>query len=166
MQADPVTVGAPDEVLWRFGSFVLWEGQRRLEYGGEPVRLGSRSFDLLLHLLKHAGEDVSTEEFLAAVWTGVVVEPASVRVHMSILRKALGDPEPQDKCREWIATVPMRGYRFVGCVRRSQRLPGLDVSQLVDNCEHAIEPLSALLIRLLETLAGLHSLAAGAWEHQ
>ncbi|SFM68603.1 helix-turn-helix transcriptional regulator [Variovorax sp. OV329] len=116
MLADSTNTQANGEVLWRFGSFVLWESQRRLERRGQSIRLGSRSFDLLLQLLKRAGEVISNEEFLAAVWSGVVVEEASVRVHMSNLRKALGTPDPIDDCREWIANVPLRGYRFVGRV--------------------------------------------------
>lgn len=118
MLADSVTMQAPGELMWRFGSFVLWEKQRRLERQGQLVRLGSRSFDLLLQLLKRAGEVISNQELLAAVWSGVVVEEASVRVHMSILRKALGAPEPQDACREWISNVPLRGYLFAGRVQR------------------------------------------------
>lgn len=116
MLADSVSAQAPGEVLWRFGSFVLWEFQRRIERHGKAVRMGSRSFDLLLVLLKRAGEVISNGEFLAAVWSGVVVEEASVRVHMSNLRKALGKPGPEDDCTEWIANVPLRGYRFVGRV--------------------------------------------------
>lgn len=112
--------GARDlaEVRWRFGSFVVWEGQRRLERFGQAVRLGSRSFELLLQLVKRVGQVVSKDELLSTVWAGVVVEEASVRVQMSTLRKALGDPEDGDDCTEWISNVPLRGYRFNGTVRR------------------------------------------------
>lgn len=109
---------ASAEVRWYFGVFVLWEAQRRLERAGEAVRLGPRSFDLLLQLIKRAGEFVSKVDLLAAVWAGVVVEEASVRVHMSTLRKALGEPGGSDECKEWISNVPLRGYRFNGRVRR------------------------------------------------
>jgi predicted ATPase/DNA-binding winged helix-turn-helix (wHTH) protein len=112
------TTPPPGEVRWYFGAFILWETQRRLEWSGQAVRLGPRSFDLLLHLLKRAGELVGKDELLAAVWTGVVVEESSVRVHMSLLRKALVDPADDDDCKEWITTVPLRGYRFNGRVRR------------------------------------------------
>jgi predicted ATPase/DNA-binding winged helix-turn-helix (wHTH) protein len=112
----------PDEACWRFGSFVVWEAQRRVERAGQAVRLGARSFDLLLGLLKQAGELVSKDELLASVWTGLVVEETSVRVHMSLLRKALGEPGESDGCKEWITTIPLRGYRFNGRVVRE--LPG------------------------------------------
>jgi predicted ATPase/DNA-binding winged helix-turn-helix (wHTH) protein len=108
------------EPCWRFGVFVVWEAQRRIERDGKPVRLGSRAFDLLLQLLHHAGELLDKQALLAAVWSGVVVEEASVRVHMSLLRKALGRPGPDDGCREWISSVPLRGYRFNGKVTAAQ----------------------------------------------
>ncbi|MDM0074797.1 winged helix-turn-helix domain-containing protein [Variovorax sp. J2P1-59] len=108
----------PSDVRWHFGSFLVWETQRRLERSGQAVRLGPRSFDLLLQLLQRAGEFVSKDELLSSVWAGVVVEEASVRVHMSTLRKALGEPDDGDGCEEWITNVPLRGYRFNGRVRQ------------------------------------------------
>jgi len=108
------------EVRWRFGSFTLKEMQRRLERSGEVVRLGPRAFDLLLQLIKRSGEFVSKDELLSTVWAGVVVEESSVRVHMSMLRKALGKPSKRDDCDEWISNVPQRGYRFNAKVHRDR----------------------------------------------
>ena len=109
----------PDDTLWAFGSFVIWESQRRIESPDHQVRLGPRSFDLLLALVKRHGEYVAKEELLTSVWKGVVVEEASVRVHMSLVRKALGEPGSDDGCLEWISNVPLRGYRFNGRVTSS-----------------------------------------------
>lgn len=109
---------AMDEVRWRFGPFLVWEGQRRIERSGEAIRLGPRSFDLLLELIRHAGEFISNAELLSTVWAGLVVEEASVRVHVSLIRKSLGEPGVWDECREWISNVPLRGYRFNGRVQR------------------------------------------------
>lgn len=110
----------PGDVCWRFGAFILWEAQRRLERLGHSVRLGSRSFELLLQLLRRVGEVVGKDELLATVWAGVVVEESSVRVHISALRKALGEPQDGDNCKEWISNIPLRGYRFNGTVSRQQ----------------------------------------------
>ncbi len=114
------TTQGPGEVRWRFGAFVLWETQRRLEKLGHSVRLGSRSFEVLLQLLRRAGEVVGKDELLATVWAGVVVEESSVRVHISALRKVLGEPEDGDNCKEWISNILLRGYRFNGAVFREQ----------------------------------------------
>jgi predicted ATPase/DNA-binding winged helix-turn-helix (wHTH) protein len=111
---------------WTFGAYVLRESQRRLEREGKPVRLGSRSFDILLQLLRRAGEVVSKDELLASVWAGIVVEEASVRVHMSTLRKALAEADAADatsSAHEWIASVPLKGYSFTGRVTRRSALP-------------------------------------------
>lgn len=116
------------EVCWRFGPFILWEAQRRLERRGQGVRLGSRAFELLLQLLKRGGEVVGKEALLAAVWTDVVVEESSVRVHISTLRKALGEPEHGDHRKEWISNIPLRGYRFNAPVFREE--VGLPVGDL------------------------------------
>ncbi|HSW04103.1 ATP-binding protein [Aquabacterium sp.] len=117
------------EVRWHFGAFILWQTQRRLERAGQLVRLGPRSFDLLLLLVQRAGEFLSKDELLATVWAGVVVEQGSVRVHMSMLRKALGEPGDKDECREWISNVPQRGYRFNGRVRHEAIDAGLAASR-------------------------------------
>lgn len=109
-----------DDIRWYFGTFTLWENQRRLERAAQPVHLGPRTFDLLLQLLKHAGKPISSKLLLSTVWQDVVVEEASVRVHMSLLRKALGPPDSHDGCLEWITTIPRRGYLFAGTVRREQ----------------------------------------------
>src|SRR5690606_36305772 len=108
------------EIRWRFGTFVVWETQRRLERLGRTVRLGPRTFDLMLQLLARAGEFIGKNELLSTVWPDVVVEEASVRVHMSLLRKALGEPGEDDGCKEWITNVPLRGYRFNGQVIRER----------------------------------------------
>ena len=144
-QALPDPASAPAETRWYFGAFVVWEAQRRLERAGQAVRVGPRSFDLMLQLIKRAGEFVSKDDLLSAVWAGVVVEEASVRVHMSTLRKALGEPGESDDCKEWISNIPLRGYRFNGRVRH----------EVVDNSAPIATPspdpsFAALPVRLTE----------------
>lgn len=119
----PGALSSLTDFEWTFGAYVLRESQRRLEHNGKPVRLGSRSFDILLQLLRRAGEVVSKDELLASVWAGVVVEEASVRVHMSTLRKALAEADAADEAREWIVSIPLKGYSFTGQVARQSVLP-------------------------------------------
>lgn len=101
---------------WRIGPCVLFPRRRRLESGGGEVALGSRAFDLLVYLVRHAGEVVGKEELLRTVWSGVVVEEANLRVHVSNLRKALAAMAPE--AGGWIVNVPLRGYMFRGPVER------------------------------------------------
>lgn len=162
----------PGEVCWRFGLFILWEAQRRLERLGQRVRLGSRAFELLLQLLKRAGEVVGKEELLSTVWAGVVVEESSVRVHVSTLRKALGEPGAADNCKEWISNIPLRGYRFNGAVFRQEAgvpadtrapaaLPSPSFSKLPERLTRLVgrdadmeRVLAALAARRLVTIVG------------
>jgi predicted ATPase/DNA-binding winged helix-turn-helix (wHTH) protein len=168
MPAEPSDL-PPAEIRWHFGSFVLLETQRRLERSGRVVRLGPRSFDLLLQLVKLAGEFVSKDQLLSSVWAGVVVEEGSVRVHMSTLRKALGEPQDSDGCKEWISNVPSRGYRFNGRVGRDvdtgvrirtrpqgptfTKLP-IRVTELVGRDADVEDVVSSLDIHRLVTIVG------------
>jgi predicted ATPase/DNA-binding winged helix-turn-helix (wHTH) protein len=98
-----------------FGPFRLLKDQRRLLDGATPVRLGSRAFDLLTALIERAGEIVSRRDLEARAWPGTVVEETSLRVHMSSLRRAIGDGQGGAR---YIENVPGRGYCFVGTVAR------------------------------------------------
>ena len=155
---------ASAEVRWYFGVFVVWEAQRRFERSGEPVRLGPRSFDLLLQLIKRAGEFVGKDDLLATVWGGVVVEEASVRVHMSTLRKALGEPGESDECKEWISNVPLRGYRFNGRVRREA--PGIPARPAAPLADPGFTPLPVRLTELVGREADVASVLEALDTHR
>ena len=43
----------------------------------EPVAIGSRGLDILSVLIERAGEVVSKDEIVAAVWPGTVVEDST-----------------------------------------------------------------------------------------
>jgi DNA-binding winged helix-turn-helix (wHTH) protein len=73
--------------------------------------LGTRAFDLLLVLLEANGSLVTKEELLSRVWPGVFVAEENLKVHISTLRKALGED------RDFIRTEFGRGYRFTAAVR-------------------------------------------------
>jgi predicted ATPase/DNA-binding winged helix-turn-helix (wHTH) protein len=109
-----------------FGPFKLFLRQKQLLEGNKPVRLGSRAFDLLAALVERSGEVVSRAELEACVWPTSVVEETSVRVHISALRKALGDGHGGTR---FITNVPGRGYCFVAPVSRP-RSSGSGVVQL------------------------------------
>ncbi len=105
----------------RFGSFCLMPGARKLLDDGKPVPLGSRAFDILLLLVERAGTFVSNAEIVERVWPTTVVAPGNLRVHLSSLRKALGDDVAGHAGRageQCIVNVPNRGYSFVREVAR------------------------------------------------
>ncbi|MDB5483135.1 MAG: putative ATPase [Caulobacteraceae bacterium] len=109
----PQSRGAQDVVS--FGPFRLYGRQRLLKRDGEPVKLGSRAFDVLLALVDKAGEVVGQDELLARVWPGVFVGEAALRVNVAALRKAL---DSADGGSRYLTTITGRGYSFVAAVSR------------------------------------------------
>ena len=93
-----------------FGPFRLYPGARLIERDGARLALGSRALDILIVLVERAGEVVSHRELTQRVWRELVVSPSSLRVHISGLRKALGEGEGE---RQYIANVLGQGYCFV-----------------------------------------------------
>lgn len=107
--------GAPTSEI-SFGPFRLRPAQFLLLDGDEPVSIGSRALQILIVLLERRGELVSNPELMARVWPNIFVEPANLTVHMSALRRVLGDGRNGNR---FIINIPGRGYRFVASVRVS-----------------------------------------------
>lgn len=89
---------------WSLGPWVLRMPSGPLLRDGEPVALSSRAIDLLVTLVRHRGEVVSSDVLLAQAWSGRVVDEGNLYVQMSSLRKLLG--------REAIRSVYGRGYQL------------------------------------------------------
>jgi len=104
-----------ESVSVSFGPFRLFPAARAFEKSGVPLALGNRALDILMVLVEHAGEIVTHRELIARVWRGLVVDPSNLRVHMTSLRKALGD---RDEKERYIANVTGQGYCFVAPVTR------------------------------------------------
>lgn len=96
--------------VYEFHGFRLEEAQLRLLYRDQPVPLKPKILDLLLFLIQKRGQLIDKNELMKEVWPDAIVEENNITVSMSILRKALG--EGRDG-RQFIETVPRRGYRFV-----------------------------------------------------
>jgi len=87
---------------------------RRADDGAfAPVAIGSRGLDILGVLIARAGEVVSKDEIIAAVWPGTIVEDSNLTVQISSLRRVLDHGRSNGSC---IQTVSGRGYRFVAPV--------------------------------------------------
>jgi DNA-binding winged helix-turn-helix (wHTH) protein/tetratricopeptide (TPR) repeat protein len=102
-----------DSKVYEFKGFRLEPAQRRLLYQGRPVPLKPKILDLLLLLVERRGQLVVKEDLMKEIWPDTIVEENNITVSMSALRKALG--EGQDN-RQFIETVPRRGYRFLADV--------------------------------------------------
>jgi DNA-binding response OmpR family regulator len=90
----------------RAGGIALDVARREARVGEHAAELSDREFRVLHHLLEHAGEVVSRESILSAVW-GYYFDPRSNVVDVCVrrLRTKLGDDAP-------IETVRHAGYRI------------------------------------------------------
>jgi Transcriptional regulatory protein, C terminal len=53
--------------------------------------LSSRALDILVYLASRPGEVVKKKKLIDHVWSDVLVEEVALRVHVSVIRKAIGD---------------------------------------------------------------------------
>jgi TolB-like protein/Tfp pilus assembly protein PilF len=77
--------------------------------------LTPKATEILLVLLKNAGQLVKKEELLNEVWSDTFVEEANLTQNIFTLRRALDE---EGGGRKYIETVSRRGYRFVAPVRK------------------------------------------------
>ncbi|HEV8486543.1 MAG TPA: winged helix-turn-helix domain-containing protein [Blastocatellia bacterium] len=102
---------------YKFGPFRLDLKQRLLLRGQEMVPLTPKLFETLLALIENSGAVVTKDELMKRVWRDAIVEERSLSQNVFLLRKAL---EEDSNGRQYIATVPKVGYRFLADVERSE----------------------------------------------
>ncbi|CAN5131759.1 hypothetical protein BH09PSE6_BH09PSE6_04570 [soil metagenome] len=98
-------------VVWSFGSCTLDERRLELTVDGEVVDIEARPMELLAFLLQHAGELVTKDELLEAVWPGRIPSESVLTKTIAKLRQAL-----RDEHQSLIRTVYGQGYRLIADV--------------------------------------------------
>jgi len=106
-----VAISGGEEFI--FGSFRLVPQRRMILRDGVPLRLGSRAREILLALVERAGEVLTKRELMTRVWPDVIVEEATLRAHIALLRRALADGPFGI---HYVENINGRGYRFVAPV--------------------------------------------------
>ncbi len=104
--------GAPR--IYQFDRFTLDAERCQLFDDGQPVAMQPKPLALLIALVEGRGQMLSKDELLERVWPGQFVEESNLTVHMSALRRALGDQRTHPR---FILTESGRGYRFIADVR-------------------------------------------------
>src|SRR5271169_3756300 len=102
-----------DNRVLRIGAWRVDPALDEISRDGETVKLEPRAMKVLLCLAEQAGQVVSVDQLLDAVWKDVVVTPDSVYQAVAGLRRALGDTSKEPA---YIANVLRRGYRLVAPV--------------------------------------------------
>src|SRR3984893_15774360 len=89
---------------------------RRLQDGPLlPIAIGSRALDVLSVLVEQAGDLVTRDEFMAAIWPATVVGDTNLNMQVAAIRRILDEGRAEGSC---IQTIPGRGYRFAAPVTR------------------------------------------------
>ena len=92
------------------GELELDPRSRRATFGGSPLELSRKEFDLLALLVAHAGHVVSREDLMSKVWDENWFGPTkTLDTHVGWLRKKLGDDPASPR---YIHTVRGVGFRF------------------------------------------------------
>jgi DNA-binding winged helix-turn-helix (wHTH) protein/tetratricopeptide (TPR) repeat protein len=118
-----ITLGRIQEIvrmspkrLFAFDEYRLDERERQLLRGMQAIPLPPKLFDLLTELVRNAGRLLHKEDLLNKLWPDVAVEEGSLTRGISSLRRVLGSTA---EGRDYIETVPKRGYRFIATVRET-----------------------------------------------
>jgi DNA-binding response OmpR family regulator len=83
---------------------------RRAWLGPDELQLSLKEFELLRVLVREAGQVVTREQLMREVWdTTWWSSTKTLDMHISLLRKKLGDPAPHPR---FITTVRGVGFRF------------------------------------------------------
>lgn len=127
------------------GELAVDPGARTAYLSGRELRLTRREFDLLAFLAHHTGQVVSKRRLLTEVWREPYVDDQTVDVHLSSLRRKLGERGrpalPADR--------PRRRHQAGGAaVRRSLAGVALAVTSMV--ALSFLIPLAALVMSLVK----------------
>jgi len=101
---------------WTVGAWRVHAATGELRRGGdrpETQRVEPKVAEVLVYLARRAGQVVSRDELLTAVWPGVVVGDDALTQAVIKLRKALGDDARRP---QYIETLAKRGYRLIAQV--------------------------------------------------
>ncbi|MDK1472165.1 response regulator transcription factor [Streptomyces sp. 549] len=98
--------GRPQEV--RVGGLVVDPEARSAILDGRELQLTRREFDLLAYLAERAGRVVSRRRILADVWRESYVEDQTIDVHVSSLRRKLGERAAQPRYLHTVRGVGMK----------------------------------------------------------
>ena len=108
LQCAAMDLTSETPAIIEFGRFRVAPHRRELLADGQPVRLGGRSFDVLMALIDGQGAVVGKDALMGRVWPNRIAEESSLHVQIAALRNAFGAD------RNLIRTISGRGYQFTG----------------------------------------------------
>jgi DNA-binding winged helix-turn-helix (wHTH) protein/tetratricopeptide (TPR) repeat protein len=137
------------KVVYEFGPFRMDPDKQVLLRDGQLIAVTPKAFETLLVLVRREREVVSKGELLKQVWPDSFVEESNLSQNIFMLRKALGDSAEN---RQYIVTLPGRGYRFAASVRTVTEQAETLVAQARTRTQIVIEENEAGTDHVLKTL--------------
>jgi DNA-binding winged helix-turn-helix (wHTH) protein len=114
---------------WSFGAFRLDASTACLWRDEQLLPLTPKPLAVLAYLVARAGQVVTKDELLEAVWPETVVSEGVLKTCLAQIRRVLGETA---QAPQYIATVHRRGYRFMTPVT-VQELPA-PTSETAEPC--------------------------------
>ena len=106
--------------LYEFGPFQIDTQNRLLFRDGQPVPMKPKVVETLLLLVENSGRVLEKDELIEKLWPDTFVDEANLTQNIYVLRKALTTGAD---AANYIETIPRRGYRFTGEVRKVSAHP-------------------------------------------
>jgi TolB-like protein len=136
------TCRASDKLLLCFEDYALDTDRRELHRGAVLLSVEPQVFDLLVFLVGNRDRVVSKDDMLASVWGGRIVSESTIASRINAVRRAIGDNGEKQRM---IRTIIGKGVRFVGAVRKAQKLAMIDEGLRTRNPAIADEPSIAVM---------------------
>ncbi|HSL19503.1 MAG TPA: winged helix-turn-helix domain-containing protein [Methylomirabilota bacterium] len=166
----PSTGGTVFEVgaAFRLGDRLVEPRLNRLTRDGEPIQIEIKAMDVLLCLVRRAGEVVTRQEIVDAVWATEFISDNTLTHAVAELRNALGDDA---RAPTFIETIHRRGYRLITPVepadpedRATGTLARFPVSKtLADGARNPYPGLAAFTESDAELFFGREAEVAALW---
>jgi Tol biopolymer transport system component/DNA-binding winged helix-turn-helix (wHTH) protein len=112
--------------VYRFGEFELDPNESSLRRDGREIPLQPQVFNCLLVLVRHAGQLVTKQDLMDALWPNTFVNEEALGQVVFKLRRSLGDHHEQSV---FIRTVRKRGFRFLPTVAEETVIVRKSMSQ-------------------------------------
>lgn len=106
------------KLLFLFDDYTLDTDRRELHCGAAVIAVEPQVFDLLAYLIENCERVVSKNDLIAAVWCGRAVSDSTLTTRLNAARRAIGDSGEKQRL---IRTLPRKGVRFVGAVRKERK---------------------------------------------